>query len=152
MSTRNLHDFKFRSSYVTNTDGVRQTIWFECCRPFQSQPTTSAEIPKQIVFDEECVENYYNYLIKWHEAAELAMLPITRGDNTSLSTGWPGDIAISWQLQADGTPADGWDPESGLPKIFYDANGHEINKNALQIFRGIPLQVDFPMFFSPLVL
>ena len=41
------------------------------------------------------------------------------------------------------------DDKTGLSKIFYDKDGHETNKNALQMFRGTPFQADHPAFFSP---
>ena len=75
---------------------------------------------------------------------------MVRGDDTTLSTGFPGRIECAWQIKAK--DSDGWDPESKLSKIFYDENGNETNKNALQIFKGMPHQVDFPMLWSPLLL
>ena len=149
MSTRNLQDYVFRSSYKERTANGTEIKWFESCRPFNSAPAAPGDIPKQKYFDEECVNSYYNYLVEWHHAAEFGNMEIRRADNTALSLGWPGDIQTAWQLQASGTPADGLDEKTGLSKIFYDENGHEINKNALQMFRGTPFQVDYPAFFSP---
>ena len=88
------------------------------------------------------------YLGRFNEAVGCAGYTIIRGTNVALSTGWPGNIAIAWRVQAANSPTAGWNPESKLSEIFYNPQGHEINKNILQFFSGMPFQVDFPMFRS----
>ena len=98
MSTRDLQDYVFKSSYKERTADGLETKWFESCKPFNSAPATSGDLPKQKYFDQECVDRYYNYLLEWHHAAEFGNMEIRRADNTALSLGWPGDIQIAWQL------------------------------------------------------